>query len=187
MFIEKDGYMQYLIKYKITPNQFWFLYLRHTLDTDSLEEYIKAVRPWKREEIRDLVDRGLLDDLNSKGEEYAHAYFVSPTMLKDMFDDLEEPGEQLWDAYPPFFHSSDGTRYSARTCDKEWLEKTYGKRIKYSKKKHDKILELVAKLKSENKISMGIEKFVVSEQWSSIWQAEEAGVSDKRSETSAEV
>lgn len=187
MFIEIEGYIEYLVKHKMTPNQFLFLYLRHTLDTDILEKYIEGVRAWKREEIYELVNRGYLDNVNSEGEDNSEAFFVTPKFVQEMFVELEEAGEQLWEAYPPFFFI-DGRRCAARTCDKEWLEKTYGKRIKQNRGKHEKILRLVKKLKAENKISMGIEKFVTSEQWDSYWAAEKENIVDKQtSNTSHEL
>jgi hypothetical protein len=189
MFIEIEEYTKYLVKYKITPNQFLFLYLRKTLNTDALEFYINGVKAWKREELQDLVNRGFLDDVNSPGEEYAHAYFVTPKFLGEMFIEFEEAGNELWTEYPQFFFLSDGKRVAARTCDKEELEKTYGKRIKHSRKKHEKIMELVKKLKKENRIDMGIEKFVTSEHWSCYFKPDEtSALKDRRvSGTSHEV
>lgn len=180
MFIEIEEYTKYLVKHRITPNQFLFLYLRKTLNTDILEYYMEGVKAWTRAELQDLVNRGFMDDVNSPGEEYAHAYFVTPKFLGEMFIEFEEAGDQLWNEYPPFFYLSDGKRVPARSCDKEEFEKTYGKRIKHNRKKHERIMELVRKLKKENRIDMGIEKFVASEQWSVHWENNEQVLMDRR-------
>jgi hypothetical protein len=179
MFIELEGYLEYLVKHKITPNQFLFLYLRAHRDVATADYYIQNVKAWKREEIQDLVKRGYIDDVNSPGEEYVHAYFATNKFTQEMWISLDEAGDELWETYPPFFFI-DGKRCAARTCDKELHAKIYLKRIKNNRAKHEKIIELLKKLKKENRIQMGIEKFIVSEQWEAYFDETQPPVMDQR-------
>jgi len=165
MHVDVDELVDFLIKHKITFEQYMFLILRHRLDMKNLEKYIKKVKGFARADLRDLIDRGFMDDLNSPGQEQCSAYFCMPKFTHEMWIEHSDAGEELWNTYPSFFCLTGGVRVAARSCDKELLEKTYGKRIKNNLKKHKEVIELLNRAKEMNDITMGIEKFVASEHW----------------------
>jgi hypothetical protein len=171
MFISKEdtpALTKFLVKHSLKIEQYWFLWYRHNLDNDNLAEYIKGIGGFKREDLKDLVKRGYLDNVNSPGEEMISAYFATPKFYEELFADTDISGEELWEAYPTHFYLSGGSKVVARSCDKDQLIKSYAKKIKHNLKKHKSILEILEVAKQRGDISMGIEKWVASEQWKTL-------------------
>lgn len=165
MHVDVDELVDFLVKHKITFDQYMFLLLRHRLDMKNLEKYIKKVKGFSRVDLKDLIEREFLDDVNTPGYEYVTSYFCMPKFTHEMWIEHSDAGEELWNTYPSFFCLTGGARVTARSCDKELLEKTYGKKIKNNLKKHKEVIELLKRAVEMNDITMGIEKFVASEHW----------------------
>lgn len=164
IFVETEKFIDFLVKHKLTPNQFMFCYLKASYDMPSFRKYIKEVGFFKMEEIKDLIAKGYVEDFNTEGRDYVDSYLVTPKFTKEIFIETEQAGEELWKAFPPFIHIN-STRVSARSCDKEVLIKSYCKKIKNNKNIHEEVLSLLKQAVERNEIKMGIEKWVGSEQW----------------------
>jgi hypothetical protein len=169
IFVETEKYVDFLVKHKMTPNQFMFCYLKATYNMTSFRKYIKGVQHFKAEEIKDLIERGYIEDFNEKNpngtrQDFIDSYLITPKFHKEIFVETEQAGEELWATFPSFLIIN-SNRVSAKSCDKDVLIKTYCKRIKNNKKIHEEVLSLLKQAIERNEIRMGIEKWVGSEQW----------------------
>jgi hypothetical protein len=166
------------VKFNIRFEQLCFLFLRYySLDGNkfsmecrqAMNNYLKNVRRFDRADLHDLIDKELMFDMNPEingvKQEMVSGYFPAPKITAQIWVDFNEAGEDLWDSYPNFLVLSNGHQVPAKTCDKDELVETYCKKIKYSKKKHAEIMEILKIAVDMNEISMGIEKWVGSEQW----------------------
>lgn len=163
------GYTNFLIKHKLTPNQFYFLLLRNMsiVDSDTAVratiDYIDSTGGFTIKELEDLESRGYLDNVNSPGDFDVIAYFATPKFYNELFVETDLAGEEFWKAYPDKIIIN-GAEVRAKTGDKEELTKLYAKKIKYNKNTHKKVLESLKK-DIEEGLNMGIEKYIRSEQW----------------------
>lgn len=178
IYFDDQKALDFLVKHKITPNQFLFLWLRMAPDEIQgyarLLRYIKEVRGFTEWELMDLREKGWIfyDEEKAKkmvksGEDHRFIldmHFPTKRAFKTFWLDFHIAGEELWNAYPNTLNIK-GSLVPAKTCDKEELAKKYAKIIKYDKSSHQKILELLKKAKMANAISLGIEKFVDSRHW----------------------
>lgn len=168
LFVDTEKLIDFLAKHKITFGQFIFCYLHYTKDFDSIYKYVNEVRPWTSEEIRDLEKRKMMRNLNQgESDDFSDMYVIEDWFLKEIFIGTEQAGRELWDEYPPFF-SMDGRRVPARSCNYDVLIKTYIRRIKNRKDIHENIMKVLRQAKKEDRISMGIEKWVSSAQWEAL-------------------
>lgn len=169
------GFTDFLVKHKLTPNQFYYLMLRQMcfVDADNAVratlDYINASKGFTKKELQDLEDRGYLENHNEPGKYNVKYYLATEKFYDEIFADTNFAGEELWNAYPNDL-IIDGKKCSAKTGDKEDLIKLYvTKKIKYNKNAHKKVLEALEKQKLEG-ITMGIEKWIRSEQWKNVKQ-----------------
>ena len=174
IFVETEKFIDFLVEHKMTPTQFMFCYLKANYDMSSFKRYIKTVGVFRSEEVKDLIDRGYIEDFNEIGAngrrtDYIDSYLVTPKFTKEIFIETEQAGEELWNSFPPFIMIN-GNRVSARSCDKDVLMKSYCKKIKNNKKIHEEVLSLLKESVTRNEVKMGIEKWVLSEQWSVLKQ-----------------
>lgn len=175
--ISHDDVLEYCKKLKITPNQFNFCYLMYIKDWSALKEFSrtdyidstgnKKFLAIKQSEVNDLIERGFIVQLYD-GEKTNNSYMVTEKFGKYLFTDEQEAGEELWNAYFDFFIIG-GVHQSAKTTDKDKLLDIYLRKIKRNKNKHKYVMQYTLeyiKLVKEGKMNaMGIEKFVLGENW----------------------
>lgn len=169
IFVETEKYVEFLVTHKMTANQFLFCYLKASYDIKNLRRYIERIGFFKAEEIKDLIERGYIEDFNEKNpngtrQDFVDSYLVTPKFTREIFVETEQAGEELWNAFPAFI-SINGSRVSARSTDKDILIKNYIKKIKNNKKLHEEVLSLLKLAVERSEIKMGIEKWVGGEQW----------------------
>lgn len=158
-----NEYTNFLVKHRLTPNQFYILLLRHTTNIKSSVSFIKSLGGFAKKEVQDLLDRGYLDSFNERGEDLFHKYFATPKFYDEIFVDTDIAGEELWEAYPEYL-LIDSKQWKAKTCDKDEIIEIYCRKIKYNKVLHKKAMDALEQEKKEG-VRMGIEKWVRSEQW----------------------
>lgn len=175
--INYDDLLNYCRKLKITPNQFNFCYLIYIKDWTNLKSLSQTVYidasgqnrslAIKKSEVEDLVKRGFVIDLY-EGERYNTSYVVTEKFAKYLFIDEEDAGNDLWNNYFDYF-TIGGIYQSAKTADKDRLMEVYLKKIRRNKKKHREVMEMLSEYKTlvkQGKMQpMGIEKFVMGENW----------------------
>lgn len=176
---------QILCEYKITPNQFYFLWILLKKRYDLLYKYLEeSITAQEMQEAIDLKKKtgklsptshsitfNELDDLKKKGYvkivsktagPELDMYEVTEKFYKKLFINTNMAGEELWENYPPFLYIN-GSRVSARGADKEKLIESYSKKIKNNIELHNQVIEIVKT--NKDILNMGIDKFVNTEYW----------------------
>jgi hypothetical protein len=167
------------IKYQITPNQFYVLYLVYNKDWESIIAYTqKVVRGFEENgnkitgfnvesELEPLVKKGYLMNwgTNNKFEYFDLA--LTPIFEEKIFVDTQVAGKELFDLYPHWLHVN-GQRVIAKSCDKDLYMDKYAKKIGNSKDKHNKIIEDLKIAKEKDLINFKIANFIDGELWESL-------------------
>src|SRR5947209_2008743 len=90
-----------LARYSITPNQYVFLFLTHTRQYAAMYKFGQEGPGFTAEEIGNLVDRGLIINLNKAGYYYLDFFVLTDNVGKDLFEqDREKAALEFWNAYP---------------------------------------------------------------------------------------
>lgn len=161
-------FLNTLCRLKISPTQWWFMYLLHTKNYPAMLQYIEEVKPFPKADIEDLLERGFIIDLNRpEGEVWADLFSLTDKGQTLMFIHTNDAGEELWAKYPNFI-MVDAARVSAKTVDKDDLMETYADIISHNPVYHRRVLELLEYAIRNGMINMGIEKWVRSRQWESL-------------------
>lgn len=168
------------IQHRISVEQYFFMWLLRRRDFHLPEEkslnkqYVKLVKQFSLDDVRDLVEKEFLDDFNSAGESIPDLYVLKPK--SDIFFTNEDSGEELFREYPVTFPLHEkGASFLARTGgDKKDLIDEYERRIKYSRKKHEFVIRQLRTYKvmvQEGRINgYRIVDWIKQELWDSIAQ-----------------
>lgn len=169
MITSTKEYVDLLCSLKISPEQFLICMLVNDKDTPSTMKYLheNTAHKFKHEQVDELLDRGFLVRISTDRDVYNIDHFaVTGLFSGDFLVDNDVAGTELWETFPSWLNVK-GQKVSAKSCDKDDLVEKYTKKIKGSKKKHSKIMEVVREYRHRNNnyATMGIEKFVASEHW----------------------
>lgn len=168
--IDVKDYVTYMIDENLTEHQILILWLVHTKNANLIGQYKKKFGQFDVDQILDLINRGYIEDFglvkDNKREFDIYNFIVGDKFSNSIYIDEYEAGEQLISTYPSFLVIN-GTTISAKSCDHDDLAIKYAKIIKNNRKKHERILELVKMMSTDNngKAVMGVEKFVASRHW----------------------
>ncbi len=156
-----------LARYNITPNQYVFLFLTHTRQYATLYKFGQEGPGFTAEEIGNLVDRGLILDLNKRGHYYLDFFVLTDNVGRDLFDqDREQAAMEFWNAYPILLRDAKtGETYSLLNTDKQQFLKDYYAKIGHSPSKHDRVMAALDYAIDANLIDMTIRQWFDSEQW----------------------
>lgn len=169
MTLSVKEFVDILCKLKISANQYLICMLVYDRDGATTIKYYNenSGNQFTYEEIDDLVDREYLLRLSKDRKNYQLDYFSTTTkFMSDFLIDEDDAGEEFWNAYPSWIWMN-GRKTSAKSCDKDDIIEKYYRKIKGNKKKHQKVMETIEEYSKRNDgfATMGIEKFVGSEQW----------------------
>ena len=172
------GFVNILIGLKIKPAQLLLLmFLYHdrlegegklAYDGPSIANvyrYAEHVGGWSREEIEDLVEKGLMVDNNSvsggKKQAYPDHFHVTQKFIDAVYVTSSHFAE-FWDEYPSFVENFEDARKGMiplKAAVYEEVEAMYKKRVK-TKSHHLRAMEVLRWAKENNLINMGIAKYV---------------------------
>lgn len=177
--------IKFCIEHHITVDQFYFMWLLSKKDFNRptkyslARQYVKEVGPFPIEKIRELEEKGFIEDFNSQGQTLPEMYIVKDHILKKFYGD-EEMGEELFAKYPAMFPLSGGGFFLARAGgDKPDLIAVYLKRIRNNPKRHQFVMQQLDKyiaLVKQGKVNgHKISDWITNELWDSIGAIEEKG------------
>jgi hypothetical protein len=175
MITHVDEWVNLLTRLKISPNQFLICWLVYEKDMASTIKYYQE-NPKNRfsiEDIEYLVENDFLlrlsKDKNNNNLDY---FMTTPKFTENLIVDEDDAGDEIWDAYPSWLMVNNH-KVSAKSCDKDDLKRKYSLKIKGSMKKHLQIMATLKEYVNRNNglATMGIEKFVGSEQWNVLEEA----------------
>ena len=174
MITNVKDYTDVLCRLKISPNQFYICWLIHSRDRVSTIKYYEEnqFNRFTPADIEELLRRDFLLSLTKDKSEYnLDCFTVTPKFTDSLIVDEDEAGEELWNTFPSWLMVKQN-KVSAKSCDKDDLIEKYAKKIKGSFKKHKKVMSALEEYIKRNNgyATMGIEKFVNSEQWTLLEQ-----------------
>ena len=164
-----------LSQYSLTPNQYVFLFLTHTRQYAAMYKFGQEGPSFSAEEIGNLVDRGLILNLNKSGYYYMDLFVLTDDIGQDLFDqDREKAALEFWNAFPIMLRDSrTGENFSLLTTDKQQFLKDYYIRIGHSERKHRRVMEALNYALDKALIDMTIRQWFDSEQWTCLLELKE--------------
>ena len=167
--------LESLSQYSLTPNQYVFLFLTHTRQYAAMYKFGQEGPSFSAEEIGNLVDRGLILNLNKSGYYYMDLFVLTDDIGQDLFDqDREKAALEFWNAFPIMLRDSrTGENFSLLTTDKQQFLKDYYIRIGHSERKHRRVMEALDYALDKALIDMTIRQWFDSEQWTCLLELKE--------------
>lgn len=182
MFNDVSQYVNTLCDFNITANQFLLCYLLH-MDQKKDGKYItkgkdiallykyashnKGHIKWTKEEIKDIVDKGYLNDPYYHNDKSYPDYLEVTDLFKDKVFASKDRFQQLNDAYPAlienFTHPS-GPKIKLKVCDLDKMEELYKRKVR-TKALHTKVLEVVEWAKENKQLNTSMENFIRGHLW----------------------
>lgn len=168
MFVDTAEFTKFMVRHNVRADQVLFIYLIYTKRySDITMLFNSPLRGFSSEVIQDLVERGLIQDLNKEGEMFADLYMVSDSVANDLFVHTDFPAEEFWDTYPPFMHIQ-GKRVPIRGVPKETFLKTYMKKIQRNPNVHRKVMKALKTAIGQGEVNMRIDNWILSEMWKTV-------------------
>jgi hypothetical protein len=128
-----------------------------------------TIRAWKKEEVEDLVEKGLLAiTATGKNKFSADCMVVTEKFSNLVFASLDR-FEQLMFIYPKTLPAFDGgtSRWKTMACDLDKLEEHYNNIVK-TQALHNKILDLTQWAVDNNQINTNFDNYIRGRQWLAI-------------------
>lgn len=158
-------YVDFLIKHKISPNQFLFAYLIATEDYANLYRYSMQGKKFTKSEVNDLVEKGFIEFEGKDPNKITTDQFrITEKFTDEVFIEAAEAGEIFWDAYPPYFYIED-KKVPTKTTNKELFIKKYNAFVNGKLSRHRRIMKALQYAIQSGLVNMGIEKWFTSEIW----------------------
>jgi hypothetical protein len=166
-----------LCRYNITPNQYVFLFLTHSRQYAAMYKFGQEGPSFSAEEIGNLVDRGLIMNLNKAGHYYMDFFVLTDGVGQDLFDlDREKAALEFWNTYPILLRDSKtGENYSLLNTNKQQFVKDYYTQVGHSEQKHRRVMEALNFAVDNTMIDMTIRQWFDSEQWTLVLELKEFG------------
>lgn len=181
-------FTDFLLKWDITPNQFflcWLLFWDHHEYEDrkltkggkrmnpndksaavNLYRYAKKGKSWNKQEISDLQDKGLIAPTNDKKR-----YVIDSQQVTQKFIDAvlvnREREDEFWESYPSWvqnFNNPSKPDIPLKSCDQDKIKTLYRSLVR-TKARHERVMEILNWAKRHEKIKMSIANFVKSRMW----------------------
>lgn len=160
--------LRFLIKKKLTFDQFAICWMIETKDIEGFSEYCREVGNFSQRDFQYLIDNDYLLNLNADGKLNIANLIVTPKYTKEVFIDGETALNEIIAIYPKSF-KIDGKVWSTLNCDLGLLRLDYEKIIKNNKYKHEEILEktkiMVERMKNGETNYRGIGKYIRGHNW----------------------
>jgi len=181
MIEDVSTYTDFLIKQKLSTNQFLLLHILHEesmfreVKTNSLKfkkigniyKWSEQGKGWTKEEIEDLIQKDYLFGIKSlqktdRGEEYT--YSIDQLLLTQKFSDLMFINstfafDEILEVYPDTFLIKDQTVFT-KSGDLTKVQENYFKLIKGSIIKHEEIKQIILYAKERGLCNYKIENFL---------------------------
>lgn len=172
MLINFEKYVDYLVRKKLTPNQFAFLWMVFHKDWKNIRRYNKEVGKFSKTDINDLIDKQFI--LYTKREDDRDKLSIDEMVVTHLFSDeilITDPFEALsevLDVYPQYF-MIDRKKQSTTSCDLDQLADKYFRTIKGDKIEHKVIVrktKIVGEMMENKELNyMGFKKYIEGRNW----------------------
>lgn len=168
-------YAKFLANNSLTSNQFLILSLTKAKRFDLVYAYVDSLmknskKVWNSvgglsiTEIEDLVDKGLVRNLNTR-DNYFLDQFVVTEKFNKMFGSIDlTSAVEFWAAYPQTI-MVEGKKYNAKNVNKDEFLIEYVNKIGNSKETHEKVLLTLKDHIEKGLIKSKIDKWLNAKPW----------------------
>ena len=182
---EDEAVLDWCIENNVSVTQYLFMFFliersfHKPFHESYAKRYVKKFEMFKLEDVIDLVDRGFIEDYNTKGESRPEFYAVRDEIIEFM-KATNDQAEELWNAYPPTFELPNGrfnSRHAGILGEKDNAKKVYLKKIKRSKRKHKFVIKMLKKylslVEANLMNSMKLGDWIANEMWDAVDETNE--------------
>jgi hypothetical protein len=164
-------YVNFLVKHKLSTNQFLLLYLLFTekmvkdgngklkyTQGGSIYKWVAEGKGWTSAEVDDLYQKGYVIPVQ-KGSYQPDQLILMPKFSELMFIDMDMAFEEILEVYPDTIMVQ-GDSFLTKTGDLEKVAQEYRKIIKGSLKLHEEVKQLIIFAKERKLIKSKLENFL---------------------------
>ena len=172
---DEQEYVEFLIKNKLSTNQFLLLYLLYTermcknkgkttyATTGNIYKWITEGKGWKKEEVEELIKLKYVIGFEKNNKYEIDQLILTEKFFDLMFIDTEDAFNEILELYPDRMIINNQTTFT-KAGDLSKVADAYAKMIKNNLKKHEEMKELIkyaaerglCKYKIENFLSKGV-------------------------------
>jgi len=158
-----------LLKFKLTANQFIFLFLKVYQVDEKLYKYLETTRPLSRDELFDLEERGFIININQSANDYwADGYIVSKRFII-MLNPASLQAEEFWDTYPGFYQG-EHQKLPLKGIQKDYFLNHYASTVLEVPNLHERIMRALRFQKGKEDIKQRIDTWFEAKTWERIEQ-----------------
>lgn len=178
MIDDVNAYVDFMVKHKISTNQFLLLQLLHEetmfkeVKSNSLRfkkigniyKWSKEGKGWTEQEIEDLIAKDYLFGIKSKQANGTITYSIDQLILTQKFSDIMFVNsnfafEEILDIYPDTFQIQGQTVFT-KSGDLDKVQQNYFKLIRGNTVKHEEIKYIITYAKERGLCNYKIENFL---------------------------
>lgn len=157
-----EPYLDFLIEHDLTQDQFLLLQLLYEARPDLIKRYKKKFP----NEDGTMISSYLLKDLIKK--EFLiikDKRYRLGTKFLDIYVTPERATNEIYSIYPAFIVKDNGVQIPLTSMDRNIFKKIYISKIQCSLQEHREVIKDIKYGVQSNKIKIGLNKFLTSEQW----------------------
>jgi len=168
--IDIERYIEFIVKHKMTQEQFTFLYLLYysTIDEKKAHALVKKYKGWIGVDkmLSDSAREDLIAKELIKRTDHTDKFgsFVIMDKFLEAFVDLEHAARESWNLYPGF-SKNNGVLYTLKSFDFERYKRLYGQAINLSYYEHKEVMLDLQYGKTNGLLTYKIENFVKGKGW----------------------
>ena len=161
-----------LIKYNLSPEEFYILDALYKKEFQSLKDYITSRKSFNKTILQQIEEKGYIEYFGKDGKYNIFDILITDKFYNNIYIDGETAGEEFFTVYPSFI-SIDGKKIMSKKCDRDLYVEKYCKDIGFNKDKHSKIIKGLLIAKKKGLINMAIRNFMDSKMYDVLIELEE--------------
>ena len=176
MIDDVNAYVDFMVKHKLSTNQFLLLMLLHTESyfksqkglkyktVGNIYKWSKEGKGWSEQEIEDLINKDYLFGIKSQQVNGTITYSIDQLILTQKFSDIMFVNstfafEEILEIYPDTF-SINGQIVFTKSGDLDKVQQNYFKLIKGNVLKHEEIKKIITYAKERGLCNYKLENFL---------------------------
>ena len=153
-----------LIKYNLSPEEFYILDALYKKEHRALKDYIESRGNFNIKILETLEEKEYIQYWGKDGTYNVTDILVTDKFYNNIYIDSEIAGDEFFKTYPSFI-SIDGKMIMSKKCDRDLYVEKYCKDIGFDKERHIKIIEGLKIAKAKSLINMAIRNFIDSQMY----------------------
>ena len=156
-----------LCKLKINIEQYLLCMMIKDRRFNEAYRYVHEIGVFKMEDLLDLEEKGYIYNFQNGKPDFQYCMITDKFLEVVYNNNIESPGEELWDIYPNFIRV-DNKKLIAKNTNKDKFCMDYSRKYGMYVEVHKKIMEITQWGKEKGLIQCGIQKYLETEQWNAL-------------------